>query len=249
MRDDDLIIRHVRLCADCGRPANHANPCDIDAQLRDIAAKLGMRALDARRAILHADDKRDLLRSWRATYARESATIERHADEKELDRFAEKARERHIKVQDQARAELVARRRHMRPGERLDAVLIDALVSPGLPTPDFIPSGSHGGTSTAPPDAESIDFDPSHMIVISSRLEAMEAERDAARGLAPARNWAMASSEQKDTEILSARWRGVHADVVSEAAPWLGSARTIRRIRSEHGLDVRGHERVAKSVA
>lgn len=216
---------------------------DVVAQLLEVAELRGIKPLEARRFILKATNKHELLRKWRAAYALESARAIKAAEDRELDKFAEKAWDRHRVIQERTRGQLRSQRATMRLGQRLDLVLAQVELAPGLATPDFVPSGDHTAESVEPPSAEALDF-TAHLAVIRSRVEAIEAEWDAFRGYGPARNWAMASGDDKDKEILSSKWRGIHSREVAEAAPWLGSERTIRRVRAESGLNTSGEERV-----
>ena len=208
---------------------------DVVVALTAVGRSLGIRALDIRRAIRDSNDKEELLKRWRRAHSRATSRIERHIEESALDGYADAAHERDAERRRTLAHERQARRRAQPIGRRLDRVLSEIATSPGMSTGSYVPSGSRAPQSSAPPPADTLDVS-SHLRVIEARIEAIEDEWDAFRGLGVVKNWAMASGEEKDREILSPRWRGVKSAIVSEAAPYLGSARTIERVRRAASL-------------
>jgi hypothetical protein len=93
-----------------------------------------------------------------------------------------------------------------------------------------------------PPRADQLHTDR-HLRVIESRIAQIERSIDEHLGLnAPLNTQAMMSHE-KDREIL--RLEGWSPEDIHDAYPWLGSPRTIRKVRGEH--DRRGSDGYEKT--
>lgn len=218
----------------------HQIDAELFTELLALAKLRGIKPLDARKAILKTEDPLALRSTWREAYRRESARILIRADERELDRMADEGRVRHAQHQRAFQQETRARRKHLTLGHRLDDALAKITILPGLATPDFVPSGSSAPQAEAPPVAEHLEIE-THLKVIESRIELIEAELDSAQGHSTVKNWAMATSDEKDREILSKRWAGVHSRDIASANPELGTERAIRFVRSRAGLTNYGH--------
>lgn len=74
-----------------------------------------------------------------------------------------------------------------------------------------------------------------HWKFVENYTEALEAEWDSFMGRGAAKSWWMASTEEKNRELLT-KYVGMHSREVAKIAPWLGSERTITKIRSEAKL-------------
>lgn len=96
-------------------------------------------------------------------------------------------------------------------------------------------SSKSAESDTKPPDASTIDVSR-HLRVIEARLREMETEIDTYLGLDTDRVRGRMISNDKDKMICSKEFEGMRPEDLSEAYPFLGSPRTIRRVRSDGGL-------------
>lgn len=138
-------------------------------------------------------------------------------------------------------ASLRRRREELPLAERLARVIaqIGALQTSAA---GRIERGRGGEADHAPATPESINVS-SHLRVIETRIRDMELELDRFRGITSSGPRANMRTFEKDKLLLSDEFRGMHSRDVAEAAPYLGSERTIRRLRANEGLDTYGHPR------
>lgn len=141
-------------------------------------------------------------------------------------------------------ASLRRRREEMPLAERL-ARLIARIGAIQTTRAGRIERGRGGGgddDQAGPPAAETLDV-TRHLRVIETRIRDMELELDQYRGITASGPRANMRTFEKDKLLFSAEFRGMHSRDVAEAAPYLGSERTIRRLRSAEGLDTYGNPR------
>ena len=69
-----------------------------------------------------------------------------------------------------------------------------------------------------------------HWRFVENYVTALETEWDEFMGHGAAKNWWLASTEEKNRELL-ARYVGMHSREVAKVAPWFGNERAITRIR------------------
>lgn len=146
---------------------------------------------------------------------------------------AEKAQERFQDARGVYERERKAERRRMSLPARLQRAL-DAIKRLSTVPAAQIEAGVHGGERDfAPKPAETLDVS-GHLRVIQARVEAIEEDLDVAQGLARSRDVVRMHGFEKDRIIIE-ECEGMRAEDVAEAYPYLGSERTIRRIRSLNG--------------
>ena len=217
-----------------------ASEQDIVAALHHWAGKLGIKPLDARAAILAADDKHALLRRWRRTHAAATRRILADDERKRDEAVAEQAREGHRDAQRQHADIRRAKRTAMTLGARVDALFAAWATEAGggvAQTGDTpVRSSTSAGEPSDPNPIKPLGLAlGDHRLWFQRRVEDLEAAWDEYCGLGVARSWTMATREEKDRELLG-RYRGVHSSVVSQIAPYLGSKRSIEKVRAEADL-------------
>ena len=160
-------------------------------------------------------------------------------DHRWLDSHAEERRRR---WQEERRAldGMLAREREALPlWDRIKAVLEEAARLQGAPAGPITSSTSTSDERSPggrrPPSGDTVDLSE-HLVVIEARVREMERELDVYSGrTADARARRQLDGDEKD-RILREQYEGVHYTVVAEAAPFLGSARTVFRHRRNMGL-------------
>jgi hypothetical protein len=121
-------------------------------------------------------------------------------------------------------------------GVRLDDALRGLTLASTAPAAALQPRISSSPSSSGPPPrAEIPRAVAQHVTLLEARLEVLERELDAYRGLAAPGDLARLSTDAKNAYIVVA-FVGVAAVEVAADFPELGSARTIERVRVEAGL-------------
>lgn len=149
--------------------------------------------------------------------------------------LTEQAHERWEDERSQRDAVRRARRESLRPGARLDIILT---VVANFQGGRVLQVAQEGGRSSeegiGPPPADTLDVSH-HTDVILARVREIEREVDRYLGVSATPALSMLGAREKDKLIVE-RFRGWRPEDVSEAHPELGSARTIRRVRSNAGF-------------
>ena len=150
-----------------------------------------------------------------------------------LELEAERTREKFSEARGVYERERKAERRRLGLPARLQRAL-DTIKRLPTVSAAHIAAGVHGGDRDfAPKQAETLDVS-GHLRVIQARVEAIEEDLDVAQGLARSRDVVRMHGFEKDRIILE-ECEGMRPEDVEAAYPYLGSARTIRRIRSLNG--------------
>jgi hypothetical protein len=217
--------------------------------LYNLGFLLGIKPLDIKTAVEAVDDKRDLLCRWKRTYRNAERRISAADERRWANENAEEANERHTELQrEQAESRRAARER-MTLGQRIDALRAETVLEPG---PGVAALGSTkvlgGEGDQAPPDpGEFVTMFEmrvgggkdwtlrTHWRFVENYITSLEGEWDEFMGHGAAKNWWLASTEEKNRELL-ARYVGMHSREVAKVAPWFGNERAITRIRSEAKL-------------
>jgi hypothetical protein len=110
------------------------------------------------------------------------------------------------------------------------------------------PGGGGKATSREPPAAEHLEGIHRPLRLITAHIATLEHLVDVHLGITVAKTRQNLTGPDKDRILFGADgepsdFEGMHADDVAEVAPYLGSSRTIRRLRADRGLDIRGHPR------
>lgn len=165
----------------------------------------------------------------------------------------ESDRRREIGENERAALEALLRRgrEEMPLPARLQAVLSQIAMIQTAPAPRIVREPrSAEARGMGPPAAETIDVEH-HLVVIRTRIQDIEHELDLYRGLTTAPQRQNLRGFEKDKLLFGtpdqpSEFVGMHADDVAQAAPYLGSARTIRRLRADRDLDIYGRPRPPK---
>jgi hypothetical protein len=178
--------------------------------------------------------------------------VELIGDEERVDLLweASNADERR-EVYDRERAALDALRRHDREArplpERFARAMAEIASLQTAPAGRIERARGGSGEGMGPPAAETLDVGE-HLRVIATKIADIERAIDIYRGVTVEADRKNMRTFEKDKILFGSKdqpseFVGMHARDVAEAAPYLGSERTIRRLRAERDLNVYGYER------
>lgn len=179
---------------------------------------------------------------------------ERIGDEERVDRaYEDRQAAARREVYDSERQALEASLRRQREQtplpERLARIMSQIARFQTRPAGAIARTGSSGKPESGePPRADQLDGADRHVRMIAAHVRELEHLVDVHQGVTQAKTRQNLTGVEKDRILFGAtgepsEFEGMHSDDVAEAAPYLGSPRTVRRLRAQRGLDIRGRPR------